>query len=367
MKKARSFCLNYLTLITTLVIAHLYFFSGRNLLSKLGHAVKNTQTNKGMNYAASSCAWLNDSASGLTDFLKTARQQSPESQSTNVESLVQNNTIPLNSLDELIFNHPTTTFLHQTWKSTCIPTVRRKEMLSWHQLPTEEFITIFYDDAAVDLWVRQRFTGTKVSIVWDWLADDTEYTLPAVRSSRLVHPGVKRSDLFRLMLMWYYGGLYMDVDVRFLQSWKPLLVNNTAFIAWEPSEKLDHAVAGVLAADGAGHPFFSFMLEHIIDDLLRRGRVDARGCHPVDCSGPQAIARAYHKYASICSVKGSFPVVALPNILVDGHGGDECPGCIVNHVGTCSWCSQTHHGVDINNCTEVADFMPKGKYFLVTQ
>ncbi|KAJ3072098.1 hypothetical protein HDU98_004203 [Podochytrium sp. JEL0797] len=262
--------------------------------------------------------------------------------------------------------------LHQTWKTTCVHPSKVQEMLSWHINKTDPtdndaLRTVFYDDAAVDAWVHQRFRGTKALVVWNWIALNDEWTNPRVMQERLAYAGVKRSDLFRIMVVWYYGGLYMDIDVRKEQSWRPLVHGNTAVMAFEGNR--DYALCGMYAAGVAGHPFFSFLLDFIVEAALDMGRSLARSCSPMDLAGPKAVARAYQAYSENCGVGGEFPLVALSNELVQGErdNQDSCPGCWANHINNCTWCHKDggeNPGIS-EGCQEVSKFMPKGSLISV--
>ncbi|KAJ3251125.1 hypothetical protein HDU77_006124 [Chytriomyces hyalinus] len=315
------------------------------------------------------CDWLENRLKD-SDFIRP-RHVAASLANTLTKSKQLNPHIEMDALDtEILIRGPRnkTLFLHQTWKSTCVYSHKVKEMKSWLE-SDDNLLTVFYEDDAMDAWVRKRFMGTKAFTVWNWLALDTAYTDPTLTAKEPLHfGGVKRADLFRLMLMWYYGGLYMDLDVRALRSWRELLEGNKAYMAWEPDPK--YALAGIFAADGPGHPFFSFLLDFVVTEMYAKGRAEARDCGPVGCTGPEPVARAYREYAKHCGVGGEFPVVSLANELVQGTREDieKCPGCLVNHIGTCTWCTDHRGESDSHpkNCVEVVEFMPPDRLIMVS-
>ncbi|KAJ3066481.1 hypothetical protein HDU98_010189 [Podochytrium sp. JEL0797] len=292
---------------------------------------------------------------------------------------------PSSALDAEIFDNPSILHLHQTWKTTCVHASKAPEMLSWHhhgqsnnnsmweQDPNDRTRTVFYDNAAMDAWVRQRFMGTKAYTVWSWIALPDEFTNPSVLDEELQYAGVKRSDLFRIMLMWYYGGLYMDVDVRRGKSWRPLLEGNTAVMAWEAFVDQEYALCGMYASSAPGHPFFAFLLTEVVDTIHAMGRRRARRIGPMVFAGPTIVGQTVRRYERKCGGEreGESKLVQLPNAVVEGAAGDRdtCVGCWANHIHTCTWCKEGGGETEgtPEGCLEVAEFMPAGSFILVTK
>lgn len=61
-------------------------------------------------------------------------------------------------------------WLHQTWKSKCIPASKVMPVSSWPRVDPTIRIA-FWDDNGISLWINERFKGTKIHTVWKWLSD----------------------------------------------------------------------------------------------------------------------------------------------------------------------------------------------------
>lgn len=69
---------------------------------------------------------------------------------------------------------------------------------------------------------------------------------------------IQRVDLFKYVVLWHYGGVYMDLDIACGHELDALL----PFPAWYPKAS-PFGVNNDLMASRAGHPFVGFMLDHL--------------------------------------------------------------------------------------------------------
>jgi len=135
---------------------------------------------------------------------------------------------------------------------------------------------------------------------------------------------VKRSDLFRFLLLYAYGGVYADMDVAARGTDIGLLAaRHGASVVWEPEWAMrDYGLPGdeELAADGRlvliafllaarpGEPWFRFALERQVEWMGLRALGEARSAdewwrfrrdlaeNAVTETGPNLVARALHAY-----------------------------------------------------------------------
>jgi len=97
--------------------------------------------------------------------------------------------------------------VHQLWKGRCIPEKWAPFVATWGNQPALTHY-VLWTDAAMDRFVLGLFDCTILSYVWRYLSTDPG------GSRRQVKEMVKRSDLFRMLLMYVYGGVYADMDIR---------------------------------------------------------------------------------------------------------------------------------------------------------
>lgn len=69
-------------------------------------------------------------------------------------------------------------------------------------------------------------------------------------------PPIHLSDVLRLLVLYRYGGIYMDSDVIVMRSFRDL---NPVFLTEEEKSFLNNGVMGT-THDGFGHEFFHEMI-----------------------------------------------------------------------------------------------------------
>ncbi|GAB7365608.1 hypothetical protein MBLNU230_g6677t1 [Neophaeotheca triangularis] len=69
---------------------------------------------------------------------------------------------------------------------------------------------------------------------------------------------IQQIDLFKYVLLWHYGGIYMDLDIACRHELDALL----PFLAWYP-KALPFGVNNDLMASRARHPFVGYMLDRL--------------------------------------------------------------------------------------------------------
>lgn len=91
--------------------------------------------------------------------------------------------------------------------------------------------------------------------------------------------GVQKADIIRLVLLHYYGGIYIDTDILFLKSMDTLIdyESDNVYIAMEPMEQTkklynnENVICNAFIAGPAKHPLFKEALDEILRIYQRFG------------------------------------------------------------------------------------------------
>ena len=169
--------------------------------------------------------------------------------------------------------------IHQTWNSRQLPVNLDTWCASWRRLnPGAEYR--FYDDGDCRSFVGQEFPsllGLYDSLAW----------------------GIERSDLFRLLVVYRYGGLYADVDMECLRSFTQFFLMDGALFCVEArltrsqQARLRYAypyqIANCIFAAVPGHPLLG---DWIAEIERRTGRSSSRSLAEVEeRTGPRLLTR----------------------------------------------------------------------------
>ena len=171
---------------------------------------------------------------------------------------------------------PIPRILHQTWKTSDIPSTHTKWCQTWrHGLPDWTFI--LHTDADMEAFVRAEFP----------------YYMPVW--TRL-HPFIKRVDVIRYMWMLRMGGVYADLDTSlesvpgFLEAVSAQLAPPVAFVPTSQTRVFankDKASPAFLASH-KNHPFWITVLECVAESGWR--------AHIQTATGPIALTNALKKW-----------------------------------------------------------------------
>lgn len=183
--------------------------------------------------------------------------------------------------------------LHQTWKDTCILETKTKIMKSWPKRE-ENLKVIFWTDSLMESWILERFSGTYIYEAW--------MTIGGTKDAH-----IKKADVFRVLLIWYYGGVYADLDIKLNQSLRMFLKERLTVLVWEPEEAMIQwteyeegsarktlMLSGFLVSGRRFSDFLGFYVNWIAENHLS-GRSKWED-HVIDATGPRIEAEAYYYY-----------------------------------------------------------------------
>ena len=160
---------------------------------------------------------------------------------------------------------------------------------------------MFWTDESIDRWVEERFEGTDVWEAWK-IIETTK------------HNKIKKADMFRAIAIWYYGGVYADLDIELKESLKHFIEREETVIVWEPEWAMEQTSADAfggyyrkergarrtlmlsafLVSGRRYSDFLGFYVNWIVANTLS-GR-SGYNTHVLDHTGPIAEAEAYWYY-----------------------------------------------------------------------
>lgn len=108
---------------------------------------------------------------------------------------------------------------------------------------------------------------------------------------RLLVPGAFQADLFRLLVLYRYGGVYADISVRFLKPLEAIIdYGQDEFVAVK--EINDYGIQQTFLASYKEHPLVGAMVEYVISMISQRGYGAGAG----DITGPKALMIAFNSF-----------------------------------------------------------------------
>lgn len=103
-------------------------------------------------------------------------------------------------------------------------------------------------------------------------------------------PGAYQADLFRLLILYSFGGLYADISVQFLKKINSFINSTDEFISVK--EINNWGIQQTFIAAYPKHPLILKMIELVTANI--RGK--DYGTNTLDITGPYAIFRAYNHF-----------------------------------------------------------------------
>jgi len=165
------------------------------------------------------------------------------------------------------YRDPIPRTVHQTWKNGRIPEYLIKYVESWKKVNIDFSQKLWTDEDAL-LFVYHNYPK--------FIKKFESYSL-----------GVMRSDAFRYLLMFHFGGIYSDLDYECYRSFSPLLRSRQLTLGWEwagtphaltgsgkPYSKgllcewhrYGNTIGNAVMISPSRHPFWRFVIEALIDE-----------------------------------------------------------------------------------------------------
>jgi hypothetical protein len=237
--------------------------------------------------------------------------------------------------------------LHQTWKDACVLKTKTKYMKSWKNEPNLR--VVFWTDELMEKWVKERFEGTDIYDAWGAIGTTMQAT-------------IKKADLFRAMVIWYYGGVYADLDIELKESIHLFLEHRETVLVWEPEDAMAITntplwgryqkrrgarrtliLSAFLISGRRYSDFLGYYINWIVANTLSgRSKYET---HVLDATGPIAEAEAYWYYTGRLGQHDRLlRVLSYPEFL---HYGE--------HYSETTWVAEAMEGI---GCVDVHKIHP---------
>eukprot|EP00890_Picochlorum_soloecismus_P006561 jgi/Picsp_1/72/NSC_00072-R1_mannosyl phosphorylinositol ceramide synthase sur1 len=184
--------------------------------------------------------------------------------------------------------------LHQTWKDSCILDCKIPFMKTWASIHSKLKV-IFWTDDTMDAFMSTAFKKkSKIAEAWELLSQ-----------AKASH--IKRADLFRIIAVWYYSGVYSDLDIEIKTSLQPLLDQNLTCLVYEPENAMakftsystgdafrTQILSGIMMSGIRHSDFLGFLINWIVESHLQGLVSPSSGV--LEATGPRIQAIAYKYY-----------------------------------------------------------------------
>ena len=114
-----------------------------------------------------------------------------------------------------------------------------------------------------------------------------------IKYYRELIPKAYNCDIFRLLALYYYGGIYMDCALKLLKSIKDIIHEDDELIFVKEHFNQDGINNSFIAAK-PNHPIMLEIVNYIIDNRLK---VRNKGRTPLDITGPTVIGEFLKNYS----------------------------------------------------------------------
>lgn len=133
------------------------------------------------------------------------------------------------------------------------------------------YIQIYFNDNDIEDFIKEYY--------------DKYYDL-----YKSVKPGAFKADIFRLLVIYRYGGIYNDIGHKYLVPIDEMIKNSDELLfIIEPH---DHwGVYNGMIAAYKKHPIILFIIEYIMNNIKNKHY----GVDSLDITGPKAVGRALNK------------------------------------------------------------------------
>jgi mannosyltransferase OCH1-like enzyme len=158
--------------------------------------------------------------------------------------------------------------IHQTWIGLKYMTKEMKMTMHLIQELNPEYEFLFYSNIEAEAYVK-KYGDNRTKQAYDMLI-----------------PGAYKADLFRLIVMYTSGGIYVDCKSIPLHPFRDLVYSEDQLILvrdWDDGRHLN--IYNALIASIPRHPLIKHFINSVVDNILSR----RYGNDPLDITGPTAL------------------------------------------------------------------------------
>lgn len=140
--------------------------------------------------------------------------------------------------------------VYMTWKTSNMPPLMQKNYAELCRA-NPEFQFHFYDDAACRDFIQKKFSSDVLQ-AYDGLI-----------------PGAYKADLWRLCVLFIHGGIYMDIKLQCIGSFKLYeLIDKEHYVLDRPKDSLH--IYNAFMASKAGSPFLKAGIYKIVHNVKQK-------------------------------------------------------------------------------------------------
>lgn len=164
--------------------------------------------------------------------------------------------------------------IHQTWKGTDIPDHYVEWMKSWIK-NHPDWTYMFWTDATARGLISDKYP--ELLPTYDGYLEN-----------------IRRADALRYVILYEYGGIYVDLDMENLLPLDPIIRKYSCVLPQEPYEhpmidsNFEHLVINALMACRKGHP----LMKQLMDNLSKYFHM----WNVLDSTGPHFMTLQYKNY-----------------------------------------------------------------------
>lgn len=168
--------------------------------------------------------------------------------------LQKNNRLILESFNNIIYSGPN---IIQTWKDHNLPEKYKSLVMNVKKLnPNSKYM--FFTDKDIDIFIKNKFPQ------YYSIFHNFPYT-------------IQKIDFFRYLAIYYYGGVYLDLDILLFKSLNDIIDNNKCVFPLEFSKSSDKILhkQGFYGLIGnyafyapKNHPFIKKIIDNIVNKRI---------------------------------------------------------------------------------------------------
>lgn len=116
------------------------------------------------------------------------------------------------------------------------------------------------------------------------------YPAEYLKAYDMVIPGAYKADVFRYLVLYREGGIYMDCKSSTMVPLRDFIPRNATFAVFR--DRPDGSLLNSFMACVPNHPILKIVIDMTIDNILNR----RYGENALDITGPQTLGRAFNKF-----------------------------------------------------------------------
>lgn len=165
--------------------------------------------------------------------------------------------------------------IHQTWKDENVPT-KWKAAVDQCRAKHPDFEYKLWTDEMMDNFVQKQYPE-----------------FHAVYVSYKHH--IQRCDAFRYLVLYKYGGVYIDMDIRCLKMLNKFLEYDVVLAR---SSNIETSFTNSFFMTVPNHPFFKYCIDHLAENK-NKFQYFGKHMHVMSSTGPGFVSEMLRKYGDI--------------------------------------------------------------------